>query len=957
MAISNQKENATPGLSAMQDTERAVISIAAELAKEAHPDAAGGHPPRLSDKLDDDLAFDSLSRVEFLRRIERELGLSLSESQLFQTATLEDVVRALKPAVSSSQIRKPVQLRIATPIEPVGNPAEAVSLGECLAWHVHRHGDRAHVTLQLEGEEEKSFTYSELNDRSLEIASALRERGIEPGDRVALMLPTSFDYLASFFGVLYSGAVPVPLYPPVRLNQLEDHLQRQTKILENCGAKILISSAELKARAKGLTFLMKSLCPALRQICFSEELKSPTAVEPVKPNPSDLALIQFTSGSTGNPRGVALTHANLLANIRAIGHVIGANANDTFVSWLPLYHDMGLIGAWLGSLYYGARLVLMPPFAFLSRPERWLWAIHHNRATLTTAPNFAYELCLKRIQPEALKGLDLSSLRACFNGAEPVSAATLDAFAKRFGPFGLRIDAMTPVYGLAECSVGLTLPPRPREPLVDVIDRSILQRTGQAAMAEGTNPSLSIVACGQPLPGHEVRVVDGGNHELPERVEGRIQFRGPSATSGYFNNKRGNAALFEGGWLNTGDLGYRAGGDLFVTGRSKDVVIRAGRKIQPHEAEEAVGGIAGIRKGCVAVFGANDKTTGTEKLIVLAETRAEATDEKEKLLRQINALVIDLTGVSPDEVVLAPPHTVLKTSSGKLRRSDCRERYEAGRLRSSRLPAWWQALRLFSFALLSRFTHSSRKIVDYAYSAYAWTIAAAVLLPLWVFVVRAPNHRAARIRVKKGAALLARVARIPLKVTGLEHLPNGPCILVANHASYLDAFVLAAALPPEFVYIAKGEFRKSWLFHPFLKGLGTMYVSRYEKEKGWSEVRNMEQNVQFAGNSLLVFPEGTFTRMPGLLPFHSGAFLAAANTGVPVVPVSITGTREILGAESWWLHRGGRVAIAIGEAINPNFQENADDLWKLALRLRDQARKTILQTTGTPDLSLEKSPF
>ena len=326
---------------------------------------------------------------------------------------------------------------------------------------------------------------------------------------------------------------------------------------------------------------------------------------PLGAKSTDLAMLQYTSGSTGDPKGVMLTHGNLLSNIRAMGNAIEASSNDVFVSWLPLYHDLGLIGAWFGSLYYAAPVIVMSPLTFIVRPEAWLWAIHRNSATLSASPNFGFELCNKRIEDSMISGLDLSSLRLVANGAEPVSPQTLRRFQERFAPYGFRKEAMAPVYGLAENSVGLSFPPIDQAPIIDRVQRTALTSRSEAILAKIDDVhAVEHVACGQPLPGHEIRIVDTLGRELADRKEGRIEFRGPSATQGYFCNEEKNRTLFDGDWLDTGDLGYIAGGSLFITGRVKDIIIKAGRNIYPEEIEEIVGDIDGVRKGCVAVFAA-----------------------------------------------------------------------------------------------------------------------------------------------------------------------------------------------------------------------------------------------------------------------------------------------------------------------------------------------------------------
>jgi acyl-CoA synthetase (AMP-forming)/AMP-acid ligase II len=401
--------------------------------------------------------------------------------------------------------------------------------------------------------------------------------------------------------------------------------------------------------------------------------------------PDDTALLQYTSGSTGAPKGVVLTHANLLANIRAMASATAASTDDVFVSWLPLYHDMGLIGAWLGSLCVGFPLLVMSPLSFLARPVRWLRAISDHAATLSAAPNFGFELCVRRIAAADLAGVDLSSWRIAFNGAEPVSPSTLERFVARFEPYGLRPGALAPVYGLAEAGVGLTFPPPGREPVVDRIDRRALTHAGAAVPASPDDATAQrVVACGRALPGYEVRIVDTLGHLVGDRHEGRVEFRGPSATAGYYRDPEATRRLFDGGWLDTGDLGYTAGGDVYVTGRVKDIIIRAGRNLHPDELEEVVGAVPGVRTGCVAAFASADPEAGTERLVVAAETHLTDASARDALHAAIVDAAVDVLGTPPDEVVLLAPRTLPKTSSGKIRRAASRDRYERGELAQPR---------------------------------------------------------------------------------------------------------------------------------------------------------------------------------------------------------------------------------------------------------------------------------
>jgi 1-acyl-sn-glycerol-3-phosphate acyltransferase len=617
---------------------------------------------------------------------------------------------------------------------------------------------------------------------------------------------------------------------------------------------------------------------------------------------------------------------------------------DVFVSWLPLYQDMGLIGAWFGTLYYGIPLVVMPPTDFLGRPEAWLRAIHRYRGSLSAGPNFAYEMCAARLDPARLSGLDLSTWRIAFNGAEAVSPATLDRFADRFAPCGFAARAHTPVYGLAECAVGLTFPPPGRGPLVDRVDRARLAQTGVArpADAHDRNP-LRVVSCGLPLKGHEVRVVDAAGRELPERHEGRVEFRGPSATSGYFRNPEATRRLFDGDWLDTGDLGYFAAGELYLTGRAKDLIIRGGQHIHPQEAEAAIGAIPGIRKGCVTVFGVPDRDSGTERVVVVAETRETDRDRREGLRRIVAERMAVLHGAPPDDVVLAPPHTILKTSSGKLRRAACRELYEHGMTAGGPAAQWRQALRLAGTGAAGTARRWLARTTGIAYGLYAW----ALLLPLGLctllLAIALPKLAWRRRAARSLARTLVAASGLPVQVAGSENVPAaGPIIVAANHASYLDGIVLTALLPVRCAFVAKRELAANPLARLLLRGIGTRFVERFDVEGSVEAGREME-TLAARGESLAFFPEGTFRREPGLRPFHLGAFVAAATAGTPVVPVTLRGMRAVL-RDGQWLPRRAIVQVVIDRPVAPDGHD-----WAAAVRLRDRTRAVILAACGEPD--------
>ena len=927
----------------------ALIETVRQLAAELHPGRAA-IPSSLDARLEQDYGFDSLGRVELFVRIDQRFGVSLAEAVMASAETPRDLLRAMfaaNPAQhgGSTAVERAYERAeaLATVTE---TPEDAVTLPQVLAWHVERHRDRPHIVLQAEDGSERTVTYAELDQAARAVAAGLIERGLEPGHAVAIMLPTGVEYFFSFFGILLAGGIPVPIYPPARPSQIEDHLRRHAGILSNALTRMLITVPQ----AKALALLLKPRVDTLKEVITPAEAMRPSQAAVIHPaKPQDIAMLQYTSGSTGDPKGVVLTHANLLINIRAMGRALRVTPADVFVSWLPLYHDMGLIGAWMGSLVYGFKYPVMSPLTFLSHPHLWLRAIHRHGGTLSGGPNFCYELCLRRIQDADVEGLDLSSWRFAFNGAEPVSPDTMDAFIKRFAPHRFRREAMAPVYGLAEATLGVAFPPPERGPLLDRVDREQFTSGGRAVPAAEGADALTFVACGVPVPGHQLRVVDPSGRELPERSEGHIQFSGPSVTSGYFRNPEATADLLDGEWMNTGDYGYVAGGDIHISGRIKDTIIRAGRNIHPYELEEAVGNLDGIRKGCVAVFGSRDARSGTEKIVVLAETRETDAAKRDSLRASINELGMTVIGMAPDDVMLAPPNTVLKTSSGKIRRTASREVYEGGGAKGTRA-VWLQLVRLAWSAVLPQLRRMLRTTVDWLYGAYALFLLGTMGALVWIGCALFPDQAAGCWRYSR------RVARaflwligMPPTVRGVENLPPGNAGLLAiNHQSYLDGILVVAALEEPRAFVAKRELLDHWVPRIFLTRIGSVFVDRLDAQRGVEDTSRFAEAVR-GGLSLIVFPEGTFRRMPGVLPFRMGAFMIAAQAGTPVVPVTIRGTRSALRDGQWLVHRS-RLSIAFSRPIEP---AGAD--WNAAIRLRDVARAEILRQSGEPDLGEETS--
>ena len=781
-----------PGQTALEtphaDAARHLLTLVEDLVIDLQPHRRGHLKLDLGSSLDRDLAIDSLGLAELLTRIESTFQVRLADDLLAKAETVGDLLSAIDPnavsvpAISAEALRPTPQQ---TP--EIGG---ATTLTELLDRHARDHPESPHILFY--DQTGSQLTYNDLAQGARSVAAGLLKGGLVPGDRVALMLPTGPDFFLAFFGTLYAGGIPVPIYPPLRMSQIEEHLRRQAGILNNAGAAALITVSEALRVGK----LLRGQVTSLRILETVEQLsKSPVYGLPAPPEPEGIAFLQYTSGSTGDPKGVVITHANLLANLAATRNVFQPEPSDVIVSWLPLYHDMGLIGGWFASLVYSIPAVIMSPLTFLTRPQEWLWAIHRHRGTYSGGPNFGFELCLRKIPDEAIEGLDLSSLKHMMNGAEPVSASTIRRFTERFSKYGFRPEVMKPVYGMAENTLGLSVPTGGRLPVIDRIHRRKLARRGEAVPVEPDHPhAVEVVGCGPVLKGHRARIVDPDGRELGERREGRLQFRGPSATSGYFRNEEKTSELKDGDWLESGDRAYLAHGEVFVTGRSKDLIIRAGRNIHPHELELAVGDIAGIRKGCVAAFGVTDTALGTEKIVIVAETREADPAVRSKLEDRVSRAAAQFLEAPPEEVHLAPPHSIPKTSSGKLRRAAMKENYQSG-LTGGRHRALWRQLSWLSVtAFLRGVQRGIRSGFVVLYGVYWWLVSAPLLLGacLWAMVCPRKAWRRAGIRVVSRVVLW--LTATPLTVSGREQIPHGGAVMVCNHTSYFDVVVLAAAL-------------------------------------------------------------------------------------------------------------------------------------------------------------------
>lgn len=540
-------------------------------------------------------------------------------------------------------------------------------------------GHPSGVTLVDLQEREERLPWGEVAARAARAGAALSARGVRPGDRVALVLRTEAAFLDAFFGAWAAGAVPVPLYPPVRLGRLDEWIEATARMVAVSGARLVVSAgatrallAEVVAKASGREG------PAV--LLDAADLLRAEPAPPRLPAPGDLGLVQFSSGSTVDPKPVALTHGALQAQVDALHALVAPTAADALCSWLPLYHDMGLIGGLLGAMSYPGPLVLLAPEHFLARPALWLRALARHRATISVAPSFAYAYCAERVKDEDLAGLSLAPWRLALDGAEPISAEALRAFAARFAPHGFDPAALVPVYGLSEAALAVTFA-APGGPLGGAwLDGEALASGDAVPAAPGGAGAREVVAVGRPIPGVAVEVRREDGALAGEGRLGRVWARGPSLFQGYLGDEAATARALQDGWLDTGDLGFVLGGALHLHGRAKDLVIVRGANHAPEAFEAALAGVPGLRAGGAVALGFTPPGGGEGLLLLAERARDAAPGEDGALEAAVRRAITSRTGVAPHTVALLPPGSLPRTSSGKLRRQEALRRFLAGTL-------------------------------------------------------------------------------------------------------------------------------------------------------------------------------------------------------------------------------------------------------------------------------------
>ncbi|WP_372368474.1 fatty acyl-AMP ligase [Candidatus Uabimicrobium sp. HlEnr_7] len=523
-----------------------------------------------------------------------------------------------------------------------------------------------------------SFSYKELQDKALLVTGKLQKLGVKKGDRVAIVLPTDPTFYHAFFGVIFSGAIAAALYPPVRLGRMDEWKERTAAMLKSIGCKAVITDKKI---FNLLGEPVREASPELGCFTVDELQKDNISGNMAKMSSRDLCIIQFSSGTTGSPKPVALSHHNIIRNTHSILSTLPGDITEhSAVSWLPLYHDMGLVGCLFSTMMAKRDLTLIRPEQFIARPKMWLEALTKQKATVSVAPNFAFGLCNSRVSEKDMAELDLSRWKIALCGAEAVHPNTLKNFSKKFASVGFKETSLSPVYGLAEATLAVTFSSLEETPISTVFDREQLEIHDKAVLAD---EGITLASVGRALPDTEIEIRSSSNKKIDDNAIGRVWVKSDGIMEEYYLNPEATAEIIQDGWLDTGDQGFIHEDNLYLCGRYKDAIIIRGRNYSAADIEHALEELPGVRQGCAAAFSDYIKEEDdSESLVVLVEYRKQQVNNMDELKKQIGERIQLQCNLKAADIVLLEPGTLPRTSSGKIRRNAAKIQWRRNELYS-----------------------------------------------------------------------------------------------------------------------------------------------------------------------------------------------------------------------------------------------------------------------------------
>jgi fatty-acyl-CoA synthase len=539
--------------------------------------------------------------------------------------------------------------------------------------------DRPALHLQIARQPDQTLTYRALMQGAAGYAHALVRADIQPGEVVVLILQHSEALVYAFYGTLLHGAIPSIM--PFLTEKLapEKYWAELAALIATTQPAAILTYPEFESEVQGaIAAADQGKGGSVRAVLNTAGIvpePEPTleTLAGLGRSPADIALLQHSSGTTGLQKGVALSHEALFNQLRVYREAIQLTQDDVIVSWLPLYHDMGLIAGFVMPVLERVPLVLMSPFDWVRAPYKLMQAVSQYKGTLSWLPNFAFNFCAQKTRDRDLEGVDLSSWRAVINCSEPVHAQSHEVFQERFAKYGLRPEALATCYAMAENVFAVSQSAIGQKVTVDEVDgRALLtERLAKPVPLHG----LKMLSCGKPLPNVKVRVLDEARQDLPERHLGDIALQSDCLLTGYYHREDATAQAFHEGWYLTGDLGYMANGELYITGRKKELIIVGGKNVYPQDLERLASGVEGVHPGRVVAFGIDDETAGTEEVVVVAEVETADPDERQRIGDAIRQRVTQGSDVALRRVRVVDPRWMIKTSSGKPARLACREKY------------------------------------------------------------------------------------------------------------------------------------------------------------------------------------------------------------------------------------------------------------------------------------------